>query len=56
MRFTIWQCTDWCCEDRPRKDRWWNVSVSPGRYESFPTWRDACFATIQDPTGRMWLT
>jgi len=42
-RVTVWQCTDWCCEKRPHTDRWWNVSIAPGNYESVHTWPAALF-------------
>lgn len=40
-RFTIWQCTDFCCDHRPYADKWWNVGVAPGNYHSVPTWAHA---------------
>jgi hypothetical protein len=41
QRFTIWQCRDWCCSSRPHSDRWWNVGIAPGNYESVHGWRAA---------------
>lgn len=51
MRFTIWQCTDWCCEEKPHGKRWWNVAIAPGSYESLPTF-DQALASTRDVT--MW--
>jgi len=39
--FTIWQCTDWCCESKPYTEKWWNVGFNPGNYDSVRTWRQA---------------
>lgn len=39
--FTVWQCKDECCEDKPFHDKWWNVGIAPGNYESVPTWERA---------------
>lgn len=40
-RVTIWQCTDWCCEDKPHARRWWNVGTAPGNYDSVDSWHAA---------------
>lgn len=40
-RFTIWQCTDWCCELKPHSTKWWNVGIAPGNYHSVSSWRAA---------------
>ena len=40
-RFTIWQCTDWCCELKPHSAKWWNVGLNPGNYHHVRTWRRA---------------
>jgi hypothetical protein len=45
MRFTIWQCTDFCCELKPHGKRWWNVATRPGFYDSFPTWNEALMSS-----------
>ena len=37
-QFTVWQCTDWCCEKKPFSDKWWNVSIAPGHYDSVHSW------------------
>ena len=52
-RFTIWQCTDWCCLSRPYGDRWWNVGIAPGNYDSVPRWRQAL--TIAQSGKLRWL-
>jgi hypothetical protein len=37
-KITVWQCEDWCCEDRPFSERWWNARAEgQGGYESAPT-------------------
>lgn len=36
-KVTISQCADWCCEDRPFSDRWWNAHLESGIYESAET-------------------
>jgi hypothetical protein len=40
-RYTIWQCTDWCCQEKPHTYKWWNVGIAPGRYGSVRTWQEA---------------
>lgn len=42
----IWQCKDWCCEDRPYEGRWWIArSEDFSFYEMVPTWRTAVALT-----------
>jgi hypothetical protein len=48
--FTVWQCTDWCCEAKPYSEKWWNVGIAPGNYDSRPSWSDA-MATVR--SGRL---
>lgn len=40
-RITVWQCTDWCCDTKPHREKWWNVAIAPGNYDSVSSWRDA---------------
>jgi len=40
-RVTVWQCTDWCCDTKPHSDKWWNVAIAPGNYDSVSSWPDA---------------
>jgi hypothetical protein len=41
IHYTIWQCTDWCCERKSHADRWWNIGMEPGRYLSIANWSAA---------------
>ena len=50
--YTIWQCTDWCCQEKPHTEKWWNVSRAPGDYVSVRSWREA-LTFIR--TGWAWL-
>jgi len=40
-RVTVWQCTDWCCDANPHSEKWWNVSIAPGNYDSVSSWAEA---------------
>lgn len=49
-RWTIWQCRDWCCEQRDHGTKWWNVGPNPGNYHSVPSW-SAALAVVR--SGRL---
>lgn len=40
-RFTVWQCRDWCCDTKPFSEKWWNVGMALGNYDSVPSWHGA---------------
>jgi len=41
-RINIWQCKDWCCENRPHSQRYWFArSTDFDLYEEVSTWQAA---------------